>query len=167
MKLTDTAPVEEWEQLERELAERFGLNTSVTDDAGSRITSYDNFCNKLCERIKGDPKGRGAICSVAGQYFASQICKTGQPLVEECDAGLTKIAVPIIIDGVVLGNVGLCGLLLDGEEVDTFMVARSLDVVEQDLQGQLGSIPTMTLGQANEIKNWIVQRLKKLPGGVR
>ncbi len=164
MKLTDIAPVKEWEQLERELAERFGLNTSVTDDAGSRITTYDNFCNQLCERIKSDPKGRSAICSVAGQYFASQTCKTRQPLVEECDAGLTKIAVPIIVDSTVLGNVGLCGLLLDNAEVDEFMVARSLGVVEQDLQQLLSSIPNMTLTQAGEIKNWLVQRLKKLLG---
>ncbi|MBU1612468.1 MAG: PocR ligand-binding domain-containing protein [Proteobacteria bacterium] len=162
MTLTDILPVEQWEALEREIVERFGLNASVMDDAAARVTTYDNFCNRLCERIKTDPKGRSAICSVAGTFFASEIRQTGEPLLAECDAGFTKIAVPIIVQGKVLGNVGGCGVIVDDGEVDDFMVARSLGVDEEELVGYLAGIPKMTMAQAEEALAWLEQRVEEL-----
>lgn len=164
MLLTDLLPAEKWEELEKEIAERFGLNATVTDNAGSRVTKFDNFCNKLCERIKTDPKGRTAICAVAGQFFASEVKDAEGPIMEECDAGLTKIAVPIIADGEIIGSVGGCGVLIDDAEADDFMVARSLGVDEAELEGCMASVPRMSRAQGEEVQAWMAHRVAEAIG---
>ncbi|MGE4505959.1 MAG: PocR ligand-binding domain-containing protein [Desulfovibrionaceae bacterium] len=171
---TDLLPAARWEELEREVAERFGLSASVTDNQGARVTTFDNFCNDLCRRIKTDPKGLTAICALAGQYFAGEVASSGGPVMEECDAGMTKIAVPIYVGGSrggnaggnargeVAGNVGGCGVLVDDGEPDDFMIAKSLGVDEAELAGCMATVPRITRARAEEIRAWLEERVARM-----
>jgi ligand-binding sensor protein len=143
MKLADIAPLENWVALEKEINKRSGLNASVFDENGFRITNFQKWANRLCPAVKGIPRGQQFICAVAHQNIAAQTLKTRKPVVDECDAGLVKFAVPIFIDGEFLGVAGGCGLIHNQEKVDTYLIHRTTGLDESDVQrlsDDIGSI---------------------------
>ncbi len=144
MKLTDIAPVEEWEALERALNKRSGLNSSVYNTEGFRITSFTAWANDLCPIIKSTPQGASAICALANQHATNKSKETRQPVIIECDAGFAKFAVPIFWNNEFLGTVGGCGYCLPGTEVDTFLIHKATAHDLQDLESKATSVKTIT-----------------------
>lgn len=162
MKITDLAPVEAWEALERELHDKYRLNAAVNDAEGKRVTGYANWCNELCPRIKGDPRGLTAICAVAGRHFSQYCTDVREPLVDECDACLTKVAVPVMKNGEYLGCAGGCGALMRGAEVETFLVSKSLEMDEEEAERLAASAPELTPDSAAEIVDFLERRLVEM-----
>ena len=148
MKLTDIAPLEKWLELEQKINERSGLNASVFNVDGVRITEFKRWANKLCPLIKGDKKGQNYICAVAHQNIAAQAERTQQPVISECDAGLMKLVVPIFIDEEFLGVAGGCGYVLGNGEVDSFMVNKTTGIDKEKLKNLSDDIPVMSPKQA-------------------
>jgi ligand-binding sensor protein len=135
MKLDDIMPIEKWAEIEREINRQSGLNAAVYNVAGVRITDFKKWANQLCPTLRATEKGQEFICAVAHQNIAAQAIKTRKTIVNECDAGLMKFAVPIFVDNEFLGVAGGCGLLRDQQQVDTYLVHRTTgmdqDVVEE------------------------------------
>jgi len=144
VKLTDLMPIEEWVAIEEEFNQRFGLNASVFDTEGIRITDFKKWANDLCPAVKADEKGQSYICSVAHQNLATEARKSRKPVVGECDAGLLKLVVPIFLDDSFLGVIGGCGLLADGSEVETFLVGKTTDLEDEDIINLSGGIGRFT-----------------------
>ena len=109
MKLTDLLPLEEWIAFEQELNQRFGLDTNVFDINGYRISDFKQWANQLCPAIKATDKGQSFICAVAHMNVAGQAMQTKGPVIEECDAGLVKIVIPIYVKDEFIGAVGAWG----------------------------------------------------------
>ncbi|MGE4291727.1 MAG: PocR ligand-binding domain-containing protein [Desulfovibrio sp.] len=162
MKITDLAPKEAWEALERELHDKYSLNAAINDEEGKRVTSYANWGNELCPRIKGDPKGLSAICAVAGRHFSQYCNSSRQPLVDECDACLTKIAVPVLKNGEYLGCAGGCGVLMRESEVETFLISKSLGIDEEEVEKLAESVCGVTPERADEIIAFLKKRLAEM-----
>ena len=99
MKLTDLAPLETWRDLEQRINERSGMNASVFNAEGIRITDFVKWANSLCPEIKATEKGQSYICSVAHQNLATQAVKSRKPVIDTCDAGMLKLVVPIFVNG--------------------------------------------------------------------
>ncbi len=146
MQLTDLQPLEKWVQLEQAIHARSGLDASVFNTEGIRITDHKKWANRLCPVIKANPKGQTFICSTAHQNVAAQAEKTKKPVIEECDAGMVKIVVPIFVENQFIGAVGGCGLLLDESgEVETFFIGKTIDMEDrelEDLANGMGKIST-------------------------
>jgi ligand-binding sensor protein len=141
MELTDVAPVEKWEELEKKLHQNSGLNACVYNDQGARITKYVAWGNELCPIIKGHPQGVANICAVANQNMTSQAREAGEPVVDECDAGFVKFAVPIVKSGQFLGTVGGCGHIYPDGEVETFYIHKSIDHDQEELDKLAAKVP--------------------------
>ena len=148
MKLTDIAPLEKWLELEQKINERSGLNASVFDVNGVRITNFKKWANKLCPVIKADEKGQAYICAVAHQNIAAEAEHSRKPVIAECDAGLMKMVVPIFVNDEFLGVAGGCGYVLGDGEVDTFMVNKTIGLAEEELKKLSDDVPVMTPEQA-------------------
>ncbi|MBW2178258.1 MAG: PocR ligand-binding domain-containing protein [Deltaproteobacteria bacterium] len=152
MKLTDIYPVEKWVELEQEIHDRFHLDSNVFNVDGIRISEFKAWVNKLCPAIKATDKGQSFICAVAHMNLAVMAKNSGKAVVEECDAGLVKIVIPIFMRETFLGAVGACGLLMDDGEVDAFLVNKITDIEEakvENLSEDIGSI------SSNKIKELI------------
>ena len=162
MKLTDIAPLNIWLELERKINERSGLNASVFNVDGVRITDFKRWANKLCPLIKGDENGQNTICAVAHQNIAAQAQSTRKPVIAECDAGLMKLVVPIFQNGEFLGVAGGCGYVLENGEVDTFMVNKTIGIAEEKLTDLSDDIPVMTPEQAQAHTEFIESELKQI-----
>ena len=166
MKLTDILPLEKWVELEKEINRRSGLNASVFDINGIRISDFQKWPNRLCPVIKANDKGQSYICAVAHMNLAAQAKQTGKAVKEECDAGLVKVVFPIFVSGEFLGVVGGCGLLLDEAEIDTFFINKTTDIEEKkldDLSSDIGKIPSQ---QLDETANFLKEEVDKITGNL-
>ena len=162
MKLTDIAPLDKWLELEQKINERTGLNASVFNVDGLRITNFKKWANKLCPVIKADEKGQNYICAVAHQNIAAQAERTHQPVIAECDAGLMKMVVPIFVNGEFLGVAGGCGYILGNGEVDTFMVNKTIGLADEKLKNLSDDIPVMTQEQAQDHTGFIQNEVDQI-----
>jgi ligand-binding sensor protein len=74
--------------------------------------------------IKSNTNGRRFICAAAHLNIAEQAKRTRKHVIEECDAGLVKIAVPIFVADEFLGVAGGCGLGRTTSDVDAFLIHK-------------------------------------------
>jgi ligand-binding sensor protein len=165
MKLDDVMPIEKWVEVEQEINRRSGLNAAVYNVAGVRITDFKKWANQLCPALRATEKGQEYICAVAHQNIAAQAIKTRKTIVNECDAGLMKFAVPIFVDNEFLGVAGGCGLLRDQQQVDTYLVHRTTGLAEEvveDLAKDIATIPNNRLEPTiNYVENKVAEIIRE------
>ncbi|MFO7559660.1 MAG: PocR ligand-binding domain-containing protein [Desulfobacterales bacterium] len=162
MKLTDMLPLEEWIAFEKDIHERSGLDVNVFDTEGIRISSYKQWVNKLCPVIKAHDKGQAFICAVAHMNIAAQAKLEKTAVIEECDAGFLKLVVPIFTDEEFIGSVGACGLLLDEGEVDSFMVNRTIEISEEEIESLSSGIAKMTTEDVQMLADYIQKQIDRI-----
>ena len=88
--------------------------------------------------------------------------QTRKAVIDECDAGLLKIAVPIFIGEEFLGTAGGCGVLLEGGEVEEFMVQKTTGFSEDEITELCQGLGTLTEDQAREVASAIEERIKQI-----
>ncbi len=162
MQLIDILSLENWITLEKKIHKRSGLNTGVFNSAGQRITNFANWANNLCPVIKANEQGQSYICAVAHQNLATQSAERQTPVIETCDAGLSKFVVPIFVKQEFLGVVSGCGFLSDGNEIEMFMINKTTRVDEKELKEKSKGIPIMTPNEIGSLVEFIQKELEKI-----
>ena len=162
MKLTDIAPEETWVELEEEINKRSGLDANVFNVEGYRISECKNWANKLCPAIKATDKGQSFICAPAHMNIAVQAMRTKETVIEECDAGLVKMVVPVFVADNFIGAIGACGFLLDDGEIDTFLINKMTDIDEEEIERLSERIPAITTAEAESLSNYITDRIEEI-----
>lgn len=162
MKLTDICPIEKWMAFEKNIHEKSGLDANVFNPDGIRITEYKEWVNRLCPAIKAIDKGQSYICAVAHMNIAAQAMQTRMPAIEECDAGLIKMVVPIFIGDEFSGAVGACGLLSEDGEVDAFLINKTTDMNEDVIQDLSEGIGTISRQKTEALAEYIQQELHNM-----
>jgi ligand-binding sensor protein len=162
MKLTDLAPLEKWIELEKDIYKKSGLDVNVFDTKGYRISEFKNWANRLCPEIKATDKGQSFICAPAHMNIAALAMRSKKPVIEECDAGMLKLVVPIILNDEYVGAVGACGFLLDDGEVDSFLVNKMTDINEDKVEGLTEGIESITTEKAEMLAQYITEQIAKI-----
>ncbi len=162
MKLTQILPIMYWNQIENSLFDKFNLQGSVFDTKGIRISKIKNWSNPLCPVIKSLEKGQSFICATAHMNLANQAMQSKAPVIEECDAGLLKLVVPIFQNDEYLGVVGGCGLSAEGSEVDVFSINKLAGIDEKTIERLASDIPTITHDQACSACYYIEDQLEMI-----
>lgn len=162
MKMTDLMSTEEWLELERELFEKFNINAEVVEEDGKRVTGKRLWCNELCKTIRESDKGTGGICAPSGQEFVRLTREERKPFIEECDICLSKINVPVVVNDELVGAVGGCGPLLEGEELEEFMVSVTMGLEEEDITRLAEDIPVVSQEKLEEIQAYIEARVAEI-----
>ena len=144
MKLTELAALDKWIELEKDIHQKSGLDANVFDTKGYRISEQKNWANRLCPEIKATDKGQSFICAPAHMNIATLAMRSRQAVVEECDAGMLKLVVPIFAYDEYVGAFGACGFLLDDGEVDTFLVNKMTDITEETVERLADGIAAIT-----------------------
>jgi len=162
MKLTDILPSDKWVEFEKKIHEKSGLDTNVFNTAGYRITEFKQWVNRLCPVIKDDDKGQSFICAVAHMNIAAMAMNNGGYIIEECDAGLVKLVVPIFYNDEFVGAVGACGFLLDDGEVDLFMVNKTIGLDESEIEALSNDIKNVTTEELGLLADYIKTEIDKI-----
>ncbi|MBW1642989.1 MAG: PocR ligand-binding domain-containing protein [Deltaproteobacteria bacterium] len=164
MELTDIQPIEKWIELEKKIAEKFKIQSVTFNIEGARITDFVKWSNRICPVIKKNKKGGPFICAVAHMNMASQAQKTRQAVIEECDAGILKIVVPIFVKDEFVGTAGGCGRLPAGGKVDTFMINKTIGIDETEIEGLVDDMGSMTSEEAQECADFVEKEIKHIVG---
>ncbi len=162
MEITDIQPLGKWIELEKDLHERSKLDVNVFNPKGIRISEYKNWVNRLCPVIKANDKGQSFICAVAHMNIAEQAKQAKQAVIEECDAGLVKMVVPIFVGDEFVGAVGACGFILDDGEVDSFMVNKTIDIEEEEIESLSNDISNVTTEELEALSKYIQERISEI-----
>jgi ligand-binding sensor protein len=162
MKLTDLAPEEAWVELEEEINKRSGLDANVFNVEGYRISECKNWANKLCPAIKATDKGQSFICAPAHMNIAAQAMRTKKTVIEECDAGMVKMVVPVFVADEFIGAIGACGFLLDDGEIDSFLINKMTDIDEEEIERLSLGIPAITTAKAESLSKYITGQIEKI-----
>ena len=163
MELTDLLPLDKWVELEKEINRRSRLNASVFDINAIRITDFKKWSNDLCPVIKGNEKGQTFICATAQRNIAAMAQKTRKPVVEECDAGMVKIVVPVFVNGGFLGSVSGCGLLLaDNGKLESFLVNKTTGIDEEEIERLSQTIGYIAMEEAEALGRFIAEEVNKI-----
>jgi ligand-binding sensor protein len=167
MKLEDVAPLEKWIDLEVEIHQHTGLDVNVFNVEGYRITEFKKWANNLCPEIKATDKGQSFICAPAHMNIAAAAMRSKKPAIQECDAGLIKMVVPIFVKDEFVGAVGACGFLLDDGEVDSFLVYKMADIDEDKVENLAEGIPSISTAKAQLLSQYIKTRIEKIVGQMK
>jgi ligand-binding sensor protein len=165
MELTDIAPLERWMALENEINRRSGLDANVFDTRGYRISSQKHWANELCPAIKDTDKGQSFICAPAHMNIAVLARQARAAVIEECDAGLVKMVVPIFVGDEFIGAVGACGMLVDDGEVDEFLVNKMTDIDEQTVERLAATVPAVARGKLEALGRFIADEIAGITAG--
>lgn len=162
MELTKLLPVERWIELEKDICMRSGLDINVFNADGLRITSFKQWVNRLCPGIKADDRGQSFICATAHMNIAGMARQGKQAVIEECDAGLLKMVVPIFVEGEYTGVIGGCGLLLEGRTVDSFMINRTTGMDEGMIAELSEGMKQITMAEADAVAEYIKECIERI-----
>lgn len=162
MKLTDILPIEEWIQVEENIYNRSGLDASVFNPDGISITEYKKWANRLCPAIKESKKGQAFICAVANQNLTRRARQTRQPVIGECDAGLLKLVVPIFVGDEFLGAAGACGMIIDGSEVESFLISKTTGINEKRIESLSKDIYRMPTNDAETLIKFMEEEIARI-----
>jgi len=162
MELTDICPLSTWEVLENDIFEKFNFQGSVFNPKGIRITQVKNWSNDLCPAIKSTEKGQSYICSVAHMNMNAIAKNTGATVVEECDAGFSKIVVPIFLGNEFLGVAGGCGLVAEDGEADTFAVTKITDMDEERVETLAKEVPVISFEKMEAAVDFIETQVARI-----
>jgi ligand-binding sensor protein len=162
MELTDLLSVEEWMRLEEEIHARYGLDSNVFNTDGIRITPYKSWVNRLCPEIKATDKGQSFICAVAHMNLAVMARNSRQAVVEECDAGIVKIVVPVFVADDFIGAVGACGKCLDEGEVDAFLVNKLTEIDEEKVESLAQDIEHISPETITKLISFVEEKIRQI-----
>ncbi len=162
MELTDILPIEIWENLEKEANAKFGLNASVFDVEGRRITGNGGSVNSLCAAIHGNEQGATHICARSHQNIAGRARISGETVIDECDAGLLKISVPIFVNDEFIGTFGGCGKALEDEEIDVFYISKITGIPEDDVEKLTADVKTISRARSEEVAEFLTHTVREI-----
>lgn len=162
MRLTDVQPIERWQELERELADRSGLTSVVFDADNVRVTDTQTWANELCPLIKGKPESASQVCAIAQMSMLAMARHTGETVIEECDAGMVKIVAPIVVGDELVGSVSACGRLLEEGELEHAYVAEVTGQEQGEVERLSSSVRPVTQAEAETIAAWMTERIGSL-----
>ncbi|MBW1984135.1 MAG: PocR ligand-binding domain-containing protein [Deltaproteobacteria bacterium] len=74
------------------------------------------------------------------------------------------MVIPIFIKDEFVGSFACCGFLLDDGEVDSFMVNKTTEIDEEEIDTLSQGIQSITMEKAQELAAFIKKEIDKLVG---
>jgi len=135
---------EEWNELLRLIAEETEMTVSLTDGKGNRLLQSQGERCPLCAKIREKEDSLTFICSQCNTAMLREARQVSMPIIDCCDAGISRMVVPIIREGMLIGQVTACGGILEDEEIDLFLIARQLGITEEEVEALAASSPIIS-----------------------
>ena len=149
---------ESWISLLTTVAEASGLAMSLTDPGGKIILSAGDR-NPLCTKIRDNSQALTYICSQTNTAMTQQVKETMKPVLETCEGGMLRLAMPIIRNGEVIGQVTGCGVAEDLEEIDPFYLSQQIGLTEEEVGELVGKVPVKTPESLQDIAKDVLPKL--------
>ena len=130
----------EWEEYLGELAKTSGLTLALVSPDGT-LLQVQGRRNQLCREIRARPEALTYVCSQSSAAMRAQVRRAGVALLDQCEAGLWYLTVPVIREGEVVALVNGCGQKPDDEELEPFMLVQQLRLTESQAEAMTRDVP--------------------------
>ena len=161
MQLSDIMPIEDWLSFQDEVNTTFDTGPSVYNSEGKQATHFECEGNAVCQAIRGSADGGVQICARSHQTIMAMAQRTRKAVIEECDAAMVKVVVPVFIGDEFVGATGVCGLLWDDEEVDAFYVSKVTGIPEEEIEALARQSRRLTRAEAETIADFMTSRIEE------
>jgi ligand-binding sensor protein len=136
-KVYEVTPLElkteqEWQEILDRFAREIGMTACLTDDKGGLLQCRGDR-PPLCKAIRDKPQALTFICSQTNSAMLAEAKVTLRPQIDLCEAGLLRVVVPLIHDGVLVGQIAACGLAPLDQELDSFLIGKQLGLSEEQV----------------------------------
>ena len=147
----------DWAGLEHLLHERFGVNAVTLQKNGARRTQGEVLlANEICRLIKQNLKAQEKICESLKQRLLNEAGVRKRYATDECDAGMYRVVVPILMVGDIEGFVSVCGRpFLSADRIYTDYISRTTEADESRIQSLLPNLHPITPRDLKEIRHLI------------
>ena len=139
----DVMSKDEWDEILDQFAQKTRMVACLGDPNGNVIQCRSDR-TPLCFAIRSKQETLTYICSQASITMSAVIAKTLKPELDFCQAGMMRVALPIVRDGSMIGQVFACGLASEEEEIEVSLLAKQLGIPENDVREMVGSTPVGT-----------------------
>ena len=126
----DLKTKEEWEAILNQFAADTRMTATLTDKMGNHLLSVGERY-PLCAAIRENEEALTFICSQTNTAMLAVVTKTLQPEIDICEAGLIRLVVPVVRNGLLVGQVTACGAASNDEEVNSFFVSKEAGISEE------------------------------------
>jgi ligand-binding sensor protein len=139
----------ELQKILEDFAREVLMTTCMTDETGADPECcFDRY--PLCAAIRKNRTATTFVCSQTNTAMLAVVRKTRKPEIDLCEAGMIRIVVPVLQDGKLKGQVFACGLAAEDEELDSFLLAKQLDLPEQEVLELAKSTPFSSIEKLKE-----------------
>jgi len=149
---------EEWRQILDDLRQELGMPVSLMDKENV-ILQTSGERNVLCSAIRTVKESLISICSQTQQFMTKEVRTTRRPFIGACEVGMSKLVIPIFFKGGWVGTITACGACIPGEEIETFMVEKSLQMREEEISRLAKQVPKQEQDKVVEVANRVFQEL--------
>lgn len=158
MTLLDIKDKQEWAEILERFAQETKMTACLTDDRGGDPQCYfDRY--PLCTAIRKDQDATTFICSQTNTAMLAVARKTLKPEIDICEAGLIRLVVPILAEGKLVGQVFACGLASDEEGLNSFLIAKQLNITEEQVLELARSTPVGSEEKLKPLANRLFKEL--------
>lgn len=147
----------DWGAVEASLHNGFDVNAVSFHKDGQRKTGTDlDPVNGICDLIKKHHRGIRRICGEIQQYMNHEAQVKGRAVTEECDAGMFKIVVPVILEDEIDGFVSTCGRpYVSTDRIYTHFIHEIIDEDEERIVSLLATLVPIDARTVKAIINHI------------
>lgn len=139
MELIDVLGRENWQKMLDNISAEYGVEALLLDENAAVVIRTGNL-NSLCRRLREKPDNRTFICAQAASAMTGEMKVTLEPVNDFCDAGMKRFAVPVVRGGRFLGQVVVCGIITDPDEVVPEMLAQQTDITVEEARELIAKV---------------------------
>lgn len=150
-----------WRKTLHTISDKLGLAMSLTDAAGKILLS-EGSRNPLCAKVRENTDTLVAFCSSTNAAMTAQIKAGKKAVADYCEGGLIRVAVPLMLENELIGQVTGCGLAGDPEEIDAFYLARELQLEESLVNELLTDIGRNPEYSVEALKDLVLSQLESV-----
>jgi len=132
MSIYDIKSKEEWQLVLDDICEQLGMTAAISDTKKIIIQSSGER-NALCSAIRENKESLVFICSQTQQFMAQEAERTRKPVIDACEAGMSKFVIPIFFKGEYQGTLTGCGICVHRKEIESFVIEKSSKMKEEEI----------------------------------
>lgn len=162
MELFTLCKSEQWQEILEKLSQKSKLVMSLTDPGGKIFLTSSGVRNPLCTEIRNKPEALKFICSQTNTAMTQMVSRTKEPVVETCEGGMLRVAVPVLFEGEILGQITGCGVLDNPDEIDAFYLSKQTGLEESVINEMIKDIEICLEETVASFSNEILDELQKI-----
>ncbi len=133
MSVYDIKSEEEWQKILDDLCKESEMPAALVDKK-SVVLQVSGERNPLCLKIRSNNESLAFICGQTQQFMVKKAKSTQEPVIDPCEAGMLKFLIPLFFDSEFVGSITVCGSCVPGEEIETFAIAQSTKMNEDEIR---------------------------------